>query len=167
MPGYFNIAIMFSVVLILAVPSHAEFYQYVDNKGIIHYTDNISTIPAAYQSQVGQRHETNKLPPSVPYPEFEKKAPVELKTTSIENYQTRKSKLLDKMKALDNRFEQLVAEKQHVEQSKKDADNKENIIRYNQRVREVNEKIRRYRQEEKLLMAEIQEFNESIGPLDE
>jgi len=69
MPGYSKLAIMSLLLFIFAIPSSAEFYQYIDNKGITHFTDKISTIPATYQPQVNREHKRNSLPEELPYPE--------------------------------------------------------------------------------------------------
>ncbi len=71
MPEYFKITIVCSLLLFLAIPSSAEFYQYVDSKGITHFTDKISTIPTRYQSQLESRLARNTLPNELPYPEYE------------------------------------------------------------------------------------------------
>jgi len=55
MSQHFKIAIVCSLLLMITIPSSAEFYQYVDSKGITHFTDSISTIPTEYKSQL-ERH---------------------------------------------------------------------------------------------------------------
>lgn len=38
--------------IIFAVPVSAALYKYIDNRGIVRYTDNIETVPERYRSQI-------------------------------------------------------------------------------------------------------------------
>jgi len=163
MLGYFKIAIVCSVLVFSAIPSSAEFYQYVDSKGITHFTDKFSTIPAKYQSQVDRHHEEIiTLPEEVPYPEYMEPHEIKSKTPKISGLKTEKSVLLDKKKAMNQKFEMLMAEKQEIESSKENVADKEDIIIYNRRVKEINKKIRQYKEEENRFQSEIERYNESI-----
>jgi len=53
-----TIGIVAAVLFLFSIPAHAEFYQYKDDNGVVHYTDNYSTIPAPYRSQVESHAET-------------------------------------------------------------------------------------------------------------
>jgi hypothetical protein len=39
-------------VVILALPASAELYKYIDNRGIVRYTDNLDAVPERYRSQI-------------------------------------------------------------------------------------------------------------------
>ncbi len=49
--------VFLSVLLLCfqAIPTSAEIYKYIDDNGIIHYTDNLTTIPSEYRSQLEQQ----------------------------------------------------------------------------------------------------------------
>jgi len=165
---YFKITIVCSVLVFSAIPSSAEFYQYVDSKGITHFTDKFSTIPAKYQSQVDRHHEEIiALPDEVPYPEYEDPQPIEIKskTPKISGLKKEKSMLLDKKKAMNQQFEMLMVEKQQIESSKENVADKKGIITYNRRVKEINKKIRQYKEEENRFQSEIERYNKSISSL--
>jgi len=168
MPKIFKITVIFSLLLIFAIPSSAEFYQYVDSKGITHFTDNLSTIPARFQSQVERPHETIFITEKLTYPEYEKSQPagIKLKTPEITKLRTKKNILLDQKKSLDQKFEGLIAEKQQMEKSRGNMKNAESVANYNKRVREINEKIKQYKKEEKRFKVKIDKFNQSINILE-
>ena len=39
-------------VVILALPASAELYKYIDNRGIVRYTDSLDAVPERYRSQI-------------------------------------------------------------------------------------------------------------------
>lgn len=164
MPEYFKITIVCSLLLFLAIPSSAEFYQYVDSKGITHFTDKISTVPTQYQSQLERHHARNTLPNGLPYPEYEENQPAEIKSKApkLATLSSEKSRLLDQKKILDQGFEILLAEKQRIESNKSTMQDKESILTYNKKVKEINEKIQLYKKDENRFISELERYNESI-----
>jgi hypothetical protein len=167
MPEYFKITTACALLLFFAIPAPAEFYQYVDSKGITHFTDKISTIPTQYQSQLERRLARNTLPEGLPYPEYEEKQPAEIKSKApkLATLSSEKSRLLDQKKILDQGFEILITEKQRIESNKDTLQDKESILAYNKRVKEINKKIQRYKEEENRFIIELERYNESIDSL--
>ncbi len=147
---HYIIAIVFSLLLIPAIPASAEFYQYVDSKGITHFTDNISTIPTEYQSQLEQHEEIILLPEE---------------DSDIDKLTSERKILLDKKEALNKKFETLAAEKKELENTKGDMKDEASVARYNDSIRAMNEKIKQYKAEEKRFKAEIERYNKLIEPL--
>lgn len=68
-----RLALMMAVLLLLAIPVRAqEAYRWVDEKGVVHFTDDYSSIPEKYRGQVEKRSMSPdleapapSLPPSV------------------------------------------------------------------------------------------------------
>ena len=54
--GIMKIALLFSVLLLLAFPApvRAAFYQWVDAQGVTHFTDDPNKIPSRYQKRAKQ-----------------------------------------------------------------------------------------------------------------
>jgi len=181
-------------MLIFTIPASAEFYQYVDSKGITHYTDKIATIPAKYQSQLQKRHKRNTLPEELPYPEYteidliespgqsidqsitdttfysgagltKKSADRKSKIPRIEELKLEKGRLLVQQKTLNQKFETLIAEKQQIESNKENMKDQKSISIYNQNVKKLNKKIQLFKKEENRFKTEIERYNESIAPL--
>lgn len=71
--------IVLGIILICSVvkicPLHADYYQYSDEKGIAHFTDDILNVPEAYRSTL-KYHETffkiTNSNPQIPYSDFAK-----------------------------------------------------------------------------------------------
>ena len=56
---------LFMIVLVaLAYPAGAEMYRWVDEKGTVHFTDDLSTIPERYRPDAETRKGPRETPPS-------------------------------------------------------------------------------------------------------
>ena len=58
-----------SILIALALPAGAEMYRWVDEKGTVHFTDDLSTIPEKYRENVEER----KTPKGTPNQEVGEK----------------------------------------------------------------------------------------------
>lgn len=68
-----------TILIALALPAGAEMYKWVDEKGTVHFTDDISSIPEKYREDVEER----KTPTGKPGQEVrEKPAPAPAQKTS-------------------------------------------------------------------------------------
>jgi hypothetical protein len=158
------------VPFIAVISAGAELYHYVDNKGITHCTDNISTIPDQYASQIEfhrkaiSSHDENKalLNPDESVENTGKKigGPSERAKLIAE-----KKRLISKKTALDQKFESLTAEKNEIGNNK-DLTDENSIALYNARVKLINQKIRQYKQEEENFIAELTTYNNAVTRLE-
>ena len=176
MRRHLKTVILGGLLLILAVPATAEFYEYVDNKGITHFTDNRSTIPPRYQSQIEQYAEiapphtgTKKAvapkPGAAPSVDVHSNINDELaaKPAEISKLAEKQKILLDKKQALNRKFEMLMAEKQALEKRRETITDKREMVRHNLQVREINQKIRKFKISEKQFLNEINNFNTAVN----
>jgi len=63
--------IFFMLILTVSVcPVYGEMYKWVDEKGTVHFTDDISSIPEQYREKVEER----KTPKEIPSPERQEKS---------------------------------------------------------------------------------------------
>jgi len=70
---------LLTILIALALPASAEMYKWVDGKGTVHFTDDISSIPEKYREEVEER----KAPKGTPNQEVrEKPAPPPAQKTS-------------------------------------------------------------------------------------
>ena len=58
-----------TILMVLALPAAAEMYKLVDEKGTVHFTDDISSIPEKYREDVEER----KTPKGTPQQEVKEK----------------------------------------------------------------------------------------------
>ena len=47
--------LVFSLFLLIVVPGHGEMYKWVDEKGTIHFADDLSNVPEKYRSEAEKR----------------------------------------------------------------------------------------------------------------
>ena len=176
MRQHLKIIILGGLLLFIAIPVTAEFYEYVDNKGITHFTDNRSTIPPQYQSQIEQYGERVPLhtgtkkavarkPGVAPSVDVHSNIDDELaaKPAEIAKLAEKQKILLDKKQVLNQKFEVLMAAKQTLEKKRETITDKREIIRHNLRVREINQKIRNFKRNEKQFLNEIDNFNTAVN----
>jgi len=70
---------LLAILIALALPASAEMYKWVDEKGTVHFTDDISSIPEKYRENVEER----ETPKGTPDQEVrEKSAPASAQETS-------------------------------------------------------------------------------------
>ena len=49
------VSVLAAGVILLAVPAAADIYRYIDDDGVIHYTDDIDRVPAKYKDTMEQQ----------------------------------------------------------------------------------------------------------------
>ncbi len=59
------------ILLVIASPASGEMYKWVDEKGTIHFTDDLSKIPEKYQSDAQSQKMPKELPGELPAPKEE------------------------------------------------------------------------------------------------
>ena len=53
---------LLTILIALALPASAEMYKWVDEKGTVHFTDDISSIPEKYRENVEERKTPKGMP---------------------------------------------------------------------------------------------------------
>lgn len=54
--------LILTILMALALPASAEMYKWVDEKGTVHFTDDISSIPEKYREDVEERKTSKETP---------------------------------------------------------------------------------------------------------
>ncbi len=156
--------------------AQAELYQYVDQNGVVHYTDNYAAIPEQYRPQATVSPEAPAEPQdrqaagSTPTPDdpgrvTDETGGKEQTEASDKNRNARQQEweqLVERKKQLDQTYESLLEEKAALDARSKKISKEDEIKAYNQEVKQVNEKIRQYREKEKALRSDIDQYNERI-----
>ena len=134
----------FIAVFFLSLPASAEFYQYRDESGTLHFTDNLGDVPVEQRAGIKRYHE---LKPDVPPPP--KQAGVE-KGVSGRTVPEGVDALQQEKKALDDMYEKLEAEKDALTKNvpKKDAP-PDVIATYKRKVDRLNRRIKDYEKKRK------------------
>jgi clan AA aspartic protease (TIGR02281 family) len=53
---------LLTILIALALPASAEMYKWVDEKGTVHFTDDISSIPEKYREGIEERETSERTP---------------------------------------------------------------------------------------------------------
>ena len=172
------------MILTFSVPAIGAIYKYGYNKGIVHYTDNLATIPAEYQTESERDTDLQSLPsPTQPVPQTavtspagetqpsrQTDTPVMQKVTpaakndpaDTKSDAAKRNSLLEKSKQLDREYQNLLKQRRQLDESRTGLTESASIQAYNELVRQLNEKIDTYRQKRKALETEIKSFNDSL-----
>lgn len=140
-------SLMLFMVLLLAAGAPAEYYQYTDEDGNLHFTDDMTNVPEDKMPEATSFESTNKRPARSSRDGDNAGAYTKPKASPYtwDGRLRIKVKDLDKEKAeLDRTFSEL--QKQKAELRQKDPEKMSPAERrdYNARIRELNERIKRY-----------------------
>jgi hypothetical protein len=140
-----------TVFYILSAASvSAEYYQWIDQDGIKHFTDDVSEIPE------DQRPGLN-IYKSIKTPD--KKKPDKNKSDKNKNIITSES-LVIKKDALDIEYDNLVEKKEALKEQKKGLSKK----KYNKLVTELNIAIQKYQKKTDEYEILVEKYNKQIQP---
>lgn len=147
------------ILLFLASSGFAQIYQYTDENGTVHFTDDFSKVPPSQQENV------NPIP-VIQSPPPENISNTDLQTTSdnMRNDLKIESKELDQAKAeLDDIFN-LLSEKKVSLQAQAPSENasRDEILSYRDKVLELNAEIESYQEKREQFEKRVEAFNERI-----
>ena len=118
MKRYITTAILFCGVLCVVSLSGATIYQYVDDKGEVHYTNELSSVPADKLDQVTVMEETPRDPQQPPAPKYSGPIyPLLQQSPSAEELAKQKD-LQQKKQQLEAEYQKLLKEKEALDNNK-------------------------------------------------
>ncbi len=145
-------------VLISLSSANAKLYKYVDENGVVSYTDNYSKASGSSKNEVEELDE-------ILTEEIEQKADKNNK----EDFQKKKPgqasiKELNLLKIeLDQEYNFCTIEKNKLDQEKEKIKTNEEKIEFNKKVKELNKRIEAYTEKNKAYQKLIDEYNNSIS----
>ncbi|MCF8069337.1 MAG: DUF4124 domain-containing protein [Desulfobacterales bacterium] len=156
-----SLLLIYILILTFSAAAHAEFYKYINEKGEVIYTDDLSRIPAEKRGEVKIYSE------SFSNYNFEEE---ELDDFDGEDMQAMQSRLNEIHKELENNFNELNTEKDQLELIKDtlhSGTNKADIDDYNERMERLNTQIELYEQKRAAYEAETRKYNAQLGEINE
>lgn len=166
--------VMLLALLVIAGPGFAELYQYKDQNGVTHYTDDLGNVPEKYRQDMETRPEI---------PNSSRIREVDIQGAGSQNAakpddagqmapdQNKNAKLSEKAKKLADQQAELLQEYEQIQSRRQElVDNpppesasREQKRVYSQKVRELNERMESYKQKAKAFEKKVEAFNAEVG----
>ena len=147
----------------------AEFYRYIDEKGNIHYTDDLSAVPENQRTEIyeydeSQRNVYDKQEDDQnavkPQPIFEKKQALD--QNEADDFAETKKRLDRKKQEFDKEYKALMQERDRITKDNKNLKSRASVKRYNKIISKFNEKIADYETRKKVFDAEVEKYNAKV-----
>ena len=172
-------AILFCLISPTAFSFSEEIYHWTDDKGSVHFTDDVSNIPAPYLNQVRKREMTRGISnetleqidsgPTSAMPAEKTKQPVkrEGRPDGVMGYLNTRDKKLEEMRTIEKRISNLGEEMKATEDliKKVEKEEQDNHPSFRSRNGSVPVKTPHYREKVKLAN-EIKSIKEEIATLE-
>jgi hypothetical protein len=140
--------------IITASVTGAEYYNYTDESGVKHFTENISDVPEKFRPQV-QIHRTIRTPAS----QEEQKTVGQQENPEAQNNGTIKfDDLLTQKEELKKLYSTLLERAEQLEARKETMD----LDEYNTLVEKLNDEIRIYHEKNKNYELQVEKYNHQI-----
>jgi len=161
--------LIFLILMSFSMSASAEFYRYVDEKGNVHYTDDLSMVPKNQQTDIYEYTESQSNTDD--NQEDEQK---ELKSQPLTkekqtwdqdeaNDLTEIKRSLDRKKQeFDKEYKALMKEKEQIAKDKKKIRSSIVAKKHNKIISKFNEKIEDYERRKKVFNAEVEKYNARV-----
>jgi hypothetical protein len=158
-------------LLLVSLPlsASAEYYRYIDEKGNIHYTDDLSTVPENQQTGIyeytesqnntndNQKDEQSEVKSQ---PLFEKSRVRD--QNEADDLAEIKRSLDQKKQELDKEYKALQQEKEQIAKDKKKIRSRIAAKKHNEIISKFNEKIEDYETRKKIFNTEVEKYNARV-----
>lgn len=132
----------------------AELYSYTDDFGIVHYTDDYSSVPEKYKNKINITPEIKTAPFKKPDPEVSLNTNESLKPAALE-LKKEAEQLIERKKTLDLEYQSILKSQKELEEARLKVKTKKQKKEYVEKVEKLNLTIKQY--EEK-----TSEYNRSL-----
>ena len=153
---FFFISSVGIIVLMSFSLAYSDLYKYVDENGVVSYTDNYSKISGSSKKDI-------EVIDEISTEETEQKEDIE-DVQAKEPGQTKTIQELNLIKTnLDQEYSSCTIEQDKLVQEKEKIKTNEEKIEFNKKVKELNKRIEAYTEKNKAYQKLIDEYNNSIS----
>ena len=158
------IIIITCVISLIWLPfSYAELYKYVDENGVVSYTDDYSILSEYAKESIEVVEEIK----STEKEEVPAEDDTDSQTKDITEKETKslkiiKDELRNTEKELDKEYAALNLEKKNLAQESGKAKSKQEKIEYNEKITNLNNRIKTYSEKSKAFQQQVDEYNNRI-----
>jgi len=153
-------SIILAILLFLAIagPASAEFYRYVDKHGNVLYTDDLSKVPADQRAKA-QAYDESYSQPAKPQdsPAPKVTGPSAAETQALE---AERKQLEEHEQALNREYDDLMKQRATLDEEKVNAVTPAQIKEHNQKIVELNTRIKAYEGKRDAYSDKVKAFNE-------
>jgi len=159
------LAVVF-VCLIFVCPVPAEYYQYADEDGNLHFTDNMAEVPEKYRTEI-EKHRSVKKEKTSGISAAEKRG--QSAEQAVPDAKTLDGKLkieagqLEKERqSLEKDFQKIQEKKKNLLEQTEDKMGAEERRAYQKRVRELNSRIDKYHEKRERFQEKKNSFTQTL-----
>ncbi|MGM0417620.1 MAG: DUF4124 domain-containing protein [Thermodesulfobacteriota bacterium] len=144
----------------------AEFYNYTDDSGVVHYTQDYSTIPDKYKSQIEINQEIQSENTDQPDEEA-----ADLEDSAQENtgdeFEEKSKELTKRGSELDDMYSRIKNMEQELNEYREEIKNKKEADIYKERMEKLNNLVEEYEKKRSKLNKDIEAFNNRVAEKNE
>lgn len=157
------IIILLWICLVSPYPAPAEIYRYVDENGIVVYTDKLNDVPIDQRKGENRVKEVKTAPvaieaatPKKSGPDLEEKKQLEKEQQDLSGIQA----LNSRGQELEQEYERLVNKKQALQNQKAAIKTGQDLAEYRGKLKALNGEIKDFEKRRKAFETEVNNFNQ-------
>ena len=163
---------IFICLLLFSTSSFGEMYKYRDEKGNLHFTDDITQVPEDQRDQIQSMPSIKTTPDESPPPQSAKPSQAEdnydIYISPTEVWEDRIESMkhqLDQTKAeLEKEYSDLMKKKEQLQSQIPEGGSEKEMRRYEDKIRELNGQIEEYQRKTMDFKKRVDAFNARTNP---
>jgi len=144
---------LFFILFFFCSPLSAEYYQYKDKDGVVHFTDNLGDVPEEQRAEVNRYEEIEEKPNKKISKSNQDGDGKEIETLLHLQALNREKEFLDKD------YERLVTKKQRLKKEKASLATSVEVTAYQNKIKRLNQEIFEFEERRKKFEKKAKEFN--------
>lgn len=139
----------------------AEFYNYTDDNGVVHYTQDYSTIPDKYKSQIEINQEIQSENTDQPENDTGDSQKSD-RVNAGDNFSLKSKELTKRSSELEEMYSRIRQMEKELNEYRKEINTKEEADIYKERMEDLNDLVKEYENKRSELNKDVEYFNNKI-----